>query len=157
MPPEAYSSNKATTESIPDSAAEIAINCWYFFDDQGLVLRLAAKAYALTGTDSDKLSALRTLAGSDYLTAAQSRVPEGYVTDLGGRKLQGCIPVNVLQMDPVPVFEEMFKKIEEELPDLIRVSGAYHETFQPKLCEPFLWVSTSVYESPDGQLIARIQ
>ena len=147
---------QATTRSVPDTDAEICLNTWFFVDDTGMVIRIAAKAYALTGSDEEKLTVLKSLAGTDHLVATQGRVPDRYVTNVDGEKMPGSIPAAALQTDPLPVFDALFTDIEKSLPQLYRAVDDEYQPFRMKLTEPFLWVMTSVYESPDGQLIARV-
>jgi len=152
----AWLQNRPTKDSISHVDAEICVNCWYFVDPTGIVLRLAAKAYALCGSDKDKLATLRVLSGTDYLTAIQGKVPRRYVLDVDGQQLCGALPSSVLEMDPIPVFENLFEQIARTLPELFRPKGFDYETFKMSLREPFLWVSTAVFESEDGSLIARV-
>ncbi|MBK6410109.1 MAG: hypothetical protein IPF78_10465 [Flavobacteriales bacterium] len=48
-------------KKIDDIGAEICLNLWYFPDQQGIVLRIAAKGYALKGSDQEKLAVLKSL------------------------------------------------------------------------------------------------
>jgi hypothetical protein len=155
-PPEAWLKNRSTHSSVPHNEAEICVNVWHFVDETGMVMMLAAKAYALRGTDDEKLAVLKSLSATDYLSAIQARVPDQYVLSTVDGDLKGVLPASALQMDPVPVFDHLFQKLADSLPSLpISVEGSYRK-LKPQLVEPFLWVSTAVYESPDGQLIARI-
>lgn len=147
---------KPTTMSVSDTDAEICINTWFFVDDTGMVIRIAAKAYSLTGRDDEKLTILKSLAGTDHLSATQGRVPSRYITEVDGTEMPGSIPAAAIQADPLPVFEDLFTEIEESLPQLYRAANNEYQPFSMKFVEPFLWVLTSVYESPDGQLIARV-
>ena len=148
--------NRQTTKSISHTDAEICVNCWYFVDSTGVVLRLAAKAYALCGTDDDKLAALRALSGTDYLTAIQGKVSERYILDADGEQLCGAVPASDLETEPIPVFEPLFQEIVLTLPELIRSKDYNYEIFKMSLQEPFLWVSTPVLEGEDGTLVARV-
>jgi hypothetical protein len=145
-----------TSLSVPDTDAEICLNTWFFVDDTGMVIRIAAKAYALTGSDEEKLTVLKALAGTDHLSATQGRVPNRYITDVDGTEMAGSIPAAAIQADPLPVFDDLFTEIEKSLPQLYRAANYEYQPFKMKLVEPFLWILTSVYESPDGQLIARV-
>lgn len=58
--------------------AEIVLNLWVYSDEVGYIRRLASKCYALHGNDVDKLTILRTLAKSDYLSAHWEQVPNNY-------------------------------------------------------------------------------
>lgn len=148
--------NQPTRRSISSLDAEICVNCWYFVDSTGIVLRLAARPYALTGTDAEKLAVLKSLSGTDHLTALQAKVPSKYVLKVEGGEFQGAIPASAIEMNPVPVFDELFQEISDSLPDLIRSVDDNYERFRMQLSEPFLWVSTAVYESSDGSLVARV-
>ncbi len=154
--PETWLKNQPTHSSVPHSDAEICVNVWHFVDETGMVMTLAAKAYALRGTDDQKLSILKSLAATDYLTAIQARVPEHFVLTTDEGELRGIIPASALQMDPVPVFDQVFQKLADSLPSLLLSVEGDYQKFTAQLTEPFLWVSTAVYESPDGQLVARI-
>jgi hypothetical protein len=145
-----------TSLSVTDADAEICLNTWFFVDSTGMVIRIAAKAYALKGTDEEKLAILKSLAGTDHLSATQGRIPTKYITDIDGQKMAGSIPAAALQADPLPVFDELFTEIEKSLPQLYRAVDDEYEPFKLQLTEPFLWVMTSIFESNDGQLIARV-
>lgn len=152
----AFLQQNPTSCNIPDTDAEICLNTWFFVDDTGVVIRIAAKAYALNGTDEQKLAVLKSLAGTDHLSATQGRVPQRYVTNVDGQSTPGCIPAAALQIDPLPVFDHLFTEIEQSLPQLYHAANYEYQPFRMKLVEPFLWIMTSVYEAPDGQLIARV-
>ena len=145
-----------TSLSVTDADAEICLNTWFFVDSTGMVIRIAAKAYALKGTDDEKLAILKSLAGTDHLSATQGRIPEKYVTTVDGQEMAGSIPAAALQSDPLPVFDDLFAEIEKSLPQLFRTVDDEYEPFKIHLTEQFLWVMTSIFESNDGQLIARI-
>ena len=145
-----------TSLSVTDADAEICLNTWFFVDSTGMVIRIAAKAYALKGTDEEKLAILKSLAGTDHLSATQGRIPQRYVTSVDGQEMAGSIPAAALQSDPLPVFDDLFTEIEKSLPQLYRAVNDQYEPFKLQLTEPFLWVMTSIFESNDGQLIARI-
>lgn len=152
----AFFQQNPTSLSVTDADAEICLNTWFFVDSTGMVIRIAAKAYALKGTDEEKLAILKSLAGTDHLSATQGRIPKRYVTNVDGQEMEGSIPAAALQTDPLPVFDDLFTEIEKSLPQLYRTVDDEYEPFKLELTEPFLWVMTSIFESNDGQLIARV-
>ena len=152
----AFIHQNLTSHSVTDAGAEICLNTWFFVDSTGMVIRIAAKAYALKGSDEEKLAILKSLAGTDHLSATQGRIPERYVTTVEGQEMAGSIPAAALQLEPLPVFDDLFTEIEKSLPQLYRTIEDQYEPFKLQLTEPFLWVMTSIYESDDGQLIARV-
>ena len=80
-----------TDQDVLHSEAEICLNLWYFAGESGIVLRLAGKAYALTGTEEQKLAALHLMSGSDHLTATLGYVPPKFVLNTSQGKMQGVI------------------------------------------------------------------
>lgn len=151
-----YENNDVTTRAVSDRDAEICINAWYYVDDSGFIMRIAAKAYALCGDDQDKLAELKSLSAVDHLTATQALVPQKFTASLGDQKLQGCIHHSMLSMDPMPVFDDLFSEIENSLPLLMRTVNDSFESFKTELKEPFIWCLTGVHEQNDGQLVAQI-
>jgi len=149
-----------SSQDVPHSAAEICLNLWYFVDDTGIVIRLAGKAYALTGTDEEKLAALHMMSGSDHLTATLGKVPPQFVFiskqgDLG-EELRGAIPVAGIHQDHAAVFGPLMDQIERDLPKGIRSVNDNYEKFVVKLPQDPLCVTTAVYERADGELVARV-
>jgi hypothetical protein len=56
---------------------EIVVNLWYIVDKgTGYAYCLLGRAYAMCGTDEEKLERLQQLAETDFLMAERLRVPE---------------------------------------------------------------------------------
>jgi hypothetical protein len=136
--------------------AEVCLNLWYFVEATGLVFRLAAKAYALRGTEEEKLAALRQLSGTDHLTATQGFVPKRFVSTLGKETIAGAIPAPVIHDNHSTIFGPLMDQVEAELPKQIHVVEGEYREFTMKLPRAPLCVTTSVYETESGQLVARI-
>ncbi len=145
-----------TSRDIPHSSAEICLNLWYFVDDSGVVLRLAGKAYALTGTDDQKLAALHLLSGADHLTATHGSVPSNFRFASEHGELKGAIPVSGIHQSHGDVFGALINQIERELPKCIRSVADNLEQFVMKIPANPLCVTTAVYERVDGELVARV-
>ena len=156
MTPDSWFRNQPTTLGVSHRDAEISLNCWYFTDDTGVVLRLAAKAYALTGTDEEKLAVLKSLSATDHLTATHAKVPGRFEIGMDGQTFRGAVPAMVMEQNALPYFDDLIGKVAGELPKSIHAVNDEPRQFLPKLVEPFLWVSTCVYEAQDGSLVARV-
>jgi hypothetical protein len=143
-------------QDVPHSSAEICLNLWYFVDDSGIVLRLAGKAYALTGEEDAKLATLHLMSGTDHLTATQGKVPQRFVLKSSQGDLTGAVPVAVLHQNHAAVFGPLMDQIERELPKVIRSVNDTYERFVVKLPQDPLCVTTAVYERADGELMARV-
>lgn len=145
-----------TKRDVLHSEAEVCLNLWYFVDDSGIVLRLAGKAYALTGTDEQKLAALHHMAGSDHLTATLGKVPAQFIVHTEHGTLKGAIPVAGMHQDHGAIYGLLMDQIERELPKGIHSVADIYEEFTVKLPQEPLCVTTAVYERTDGELVARV-
>ena len=153
---DANTCNLKATKSVSHRDAELCVNAWYYLDHFRVVMRLSAKVYAMHGSDEEKLAGLRRLAATDHLTATMGQVTKNFTVVLPDGKLQGAVTEEHIKADPVTVFEELFQKIEKELPDLIISMDDHYQRSRMKLPEPLLWVCTPVFETNDGTLLAMI-
>lgn len=144
------------TNGISHQDAEISHNCWYYVDDTGVVLRIAAKAYALIGTDEEKLAVLKALSASDHLTATHAKIPDRFCLTTDGQKFRGAVPAFTMQQNAIPYFDDLISELVQVFPQNIHAINDEPRVFRMELIEPFLWVSTCVYEEQDGSLIARV-
>lgn len=145
-----------TDRDVAHSTAEVCLNLWYFVDDTGVVIRTAGKAYALAGSDEEKLAALHLMSGTDHLTATPGRVPETCVLNTEDGELRGAIPVSVIHANDTAVFGPLIDEIEKALPKTIRSLDNEYEHAVLKIPKRPLIVTTAVYERNDGELIARV-
>jgi hypothetical protein len=145
-----------TDQDVPHSTAELCFNLWYFFDDSGIVLRIAGKAYALRGSDEEKLAALHLMAGTDHLTATQGKVPERFVIHTEHGELKSAAPVHFFHDNDANAYGALIDQIERDLPKGIRSVGSNYEHFTMKIPQQPLIVTTAVYEREDGELVARV-
>ena len=145
-----------TDEDVPHSAAELCLNLWYFVDDSGIVVRIAGKAYALRGSEEEKLRALHLMAGTDHLTATLGKIPERFFIRTEQGELKGVAPVELLQDNDANCYGPLIDQIERELPKGIRSVNGNYEHFTLKIPQNPLLVTTAVYERRDGELVARV-
>lgn len=146
----------STNQDVPHSAAEICLNLWYYVDHTGVVLRLAGKAYALSGSDEEKLAALHHMAGTDHLTATLGRVPDCFVLKRPNGELRGVVPASDIFLLHGTVFGPLMDQIERELPKGIRSVNDNYEQFTVCIPQDPLCVTTGVFEEQNGELIARV-
>lgn len=146
----------STNQDVPHSTAEICLNLWYYVDQTGIVLRLAGKAYALAGSDEEKLAALHMMAGTDHLTATPGKVPERFVISSPHGELRGALPASAIFDDHGGVFGPLMDQIERDLPKGIRSVANNYEQFTVSIPQGPLCVTTGVFEQQHGELIARV-
>lgn len=145
-----------SNQEIGHSSAEICLNLWFYVDDTGVVIRLAGKAYALNGTEQQKLAILHSLSGTDHLTATLAKLPESFVMKSDQGDLRGAVPVASVHENHARVFGPLMDQIERDLPKGIRSVNDNYEQFTVKLPEEPLCVTTAVYERADGELVAHV-
>lgn len=136
--------------------AEIVLNLWAYSNEEGYVQRLAGKCYALHGSDADKLTVLRTLAKSDFLSAQWEPVPKNYgITNADGKEILGITTTNeVLDQDSsVQLFRALIDRLEANLPEQVLCIDGGYKTFILKIPQQPLRITTLVIEQSDGQLV----
>ena len=134
--------------------AEILINLWAIFDgSSGFVYQLAGKAYSIAGTDEEKLSILKVLSATDYVTAMRYKVPERFSVVLAdGSKESGIARLRTIGMPGAQLFEEILKNIERELPPICDLSDDDFEVTHQKIPQSPLCVTTVLYEDKVGSI-----
>jgi hypothetical protein len=136
--------------------AEIVLNLWAYSDQQGYVQRLAGKCYALHGNDAEKLSVLRALAKSDYLSAKWESVPKNYrLINVDGSELLGVARTNEVMDEHahVQLFHALIEQLEADLPVQLLCSEGEYKSFRMKIPQEPLAIRTLVIEQDDGRLV----
>jgi hypothetical protein len=151
-----YSYNRNSERQVAHTDAELCVNAWYFVDESGLVMRIAVKAYALMGTDEEKLAELRHLAATDHLTATMGNVPQNFKVILSDGELAGVVTHEHMQQGAAQVFDDLFSIVEAGLPAFVVSVNNEYVAKCLKLEEPILWVCTPVLEREDGILLAQV-
>lgn len=96
---------------------ELCVNLWYCFDKQTeFVNAIAGRGYYLRGTDEQKGSILKSLAGADFLCVEWQPVPERFQTIIQGQDeaatYAGVVPVSVIEAIGLGLFEQVLETIE---------------------------------------------
>ena len=144
-----------TASPRPLRNPEVVANLWVYADEDGLIARLAGKAYVLDGTDREKLDLLRQLAASDFLSAEWQPIPKNFgLIGPDGQRLNFA-QLHALQDEntKAALVGPLLDKLASSLPpQLCEVDGEYQQ-FSMKMPEAPLTVLTVVMEYPDGRLV----
>ena len=141
--------------SVPGSPEmpEVVLNLWYFLDKAGdVVQRLAGRAYALAGSDDQKLAALHKLAETDFHVARLFAVPQQFEIVAGPGKLKGATGPEIVARHPVEVFREVIDALEKDLPTHVRTVRGEPQTYRLRIRKDPLMVCTCVAERENGTL-----
>jgi hypothetical protein len=143
--------------SDADLEPELCVNLWWYCDVQtNIVQRLAGRAYALTGTDDQKLQILHALAPTDFHAASLFPLPDRFTVTSEHGELKGATGPAVVVHHQDKVFSEVYQALERDLPDQYRFVDGKPEVYRLKLPQDVLNVVTCIYEYPDGRLIPQI-
>lgn len=147
---------KTASPQPADGLPEVCLNLWYVCDGSGLAYRLAGRAYALRGTDDEKLTILRSLAATDFYVALLFVVPSRYklVTSTGERS--GLVTPGVIRERQSEVFKEVIDSLESALPVQMCSVDGQPQKFKLKIPEEPLLVQTCVMEDEAGHLTPLI-
>ncbi len=123
----------------------------------GADLQAFGRAYALEGTEQEKLQTLRRLAKTDYLVARQFRVPERFSvtnTATGEEKkhLAHWFGHDGYVFD---LFKEVLDEIELELPEHVAFEDGEPQTVKMKLPQDPLFVLTPLIEDDFGNITPK--
>lgn len=99
--------------------SELALNLWAYLDrGMGLVYALAGKAYALTGTEEEKLALLHQLAPTDHISVKRQAVPKNFQVVDDHETHEGVVVPSTLREAMAQAFEGVIQSIEAELPPI---------------------------------------
>lgn len=133
---------------------ELIVNLWAIYDaNSGFIYALSGRAYNCSGTDEQKLALLKQLSTADYVNAKRYEVPERFsVSYTDGTVTRKVTYLNAVYDPNAQLFEDIFRNIEAELPDVLvySVSGTNH--IKQKLPDDPLCVTTILYEDESGNV-----
>ncbi len=136
---------------------EVCLNLWWVLDAQtGVVQRLAGRPYALSGTDPDKTTILKSLAATDFHLAKIAPVPEQYVLNTEHGQIKGAIFPNTLATAGLALFEHVILQLEESLPRQIAFRDGKPFAYKLKIPPNPLFVMTCIEEQADGQQVTVV-
>ncbi|SDU21099.1 hypothetical protein SAMN05216296_2420 [Pseudomonas pohangensis] len=137
---------------------ELIVNLWAIFDGStGFIYGLAGKVYKASGTESQKLDILKSLAATDYATAKRYKLPDRFVVDhIGVGSVSGLAPLDAVFMPSAGLFESIFQNLEQELPPMPSFSGEGCTQIRQVIPQDPLCVTTVLYEDEVGNIRAII-
>lgn len=138
--------------------SELIVNLWAIYDASvGAIYCLSGKVYAVSGSDSEKLQLLKSLARTDYLTVKRYPVSDRFaICGPGGQERRGVTYLNALEDGGYTLFAEVFSALELEIPATPDFSGDEPRWIKQKLPDNPLCVVTVLYEDAYGNIRAII-
>jgi len=134
---------------------EVVLNLWAYADEGGYIIRIAGKAYVMDGDDAEKLTLLRHLSATDFLSAPWQKVPQNFTVDnADGQTMLGVAHASLVG-DPnaqEPLFGPLMDSLAKSLPDQLRNLHGDYSRFRLELSNSPLCVTTVVMEYEDGRL-----
>lgn len=136
---------------------EVALNLWYVMDEgTAAIYRLFGRAYALAGSDEEKLQTLRRLAKTDYLVARQFSVPERFaVVQPDGQERTGIAFWYEQEGYVFELFKEVINEIERDLPDQVSFVLGEPKINKLNLPQDPLFVLTPLIEDDFGNITPK--
>ena len=145
--------------ALPLENPEIVLNLWAYSGEDGTILRLAGKTYAMQGTDADKLAVLRQLAKTDFLSASWDKVPENFKihhAEFGYMKAAALASMLGDSQYHSLLFGPLIEQMAESIPEQLCVMHGEYTIFRLDIPEDLLCVSTLVIEKEDGSLVPMV-
>lgn len=144
---------------MPLKTPEAVLNLWAYVDDGGYIFRLAGKAYVMDGNDSEKVSLLRQLSKTDFLSAPSHRVPSSFnLIDSDNKCTEGVAHRTVLsdRTSFDALFGPLIEHLAEAMPTQLRCENNDFKPFRVDIPKDPLTVATIVLEHDDGRLVPII-
>jgi hypothetical protein len=136
---------------------EVCINLWYFMDEtSGVIYRTSGRAYALCGTDEEKLAALNLLAATDFHVAQVFKIPPNFKVTTPDGELVGATLPQAIRESHAAMFEPVFKGLDKDLPHQMHSRNGSPEKYKLNISENPLCVTTCVLEDEQGNLTPLI-
>jgi hypothetical protein len=134
--------------------SEFIVNLWAIYDcSTGCIYGLAGRTYFASGSDAEKLSLLRSLSATDYVTAKRYGLPDRFqISFADGTIKKGVTPTFTVFDSNSQLFEVIFKNIESDLPPIPDFSGEDFRAIAQKLPEAPLCCTTILYEDEMGKI-----
>jgi hypothetical protein len=147
------------SKQVPLQNPEGVLNLWAYVDEGGYIFRIAAKAYVMDGKDDEKLSLLRRLSATDFLSCACHKVPSNIsVMSSDNQEIEALADRSILsdKNGPSILFGPLMEQLAKEMPIQLRTVEGEFKPFRIELPQDPLMVMTVVLEFEDGRLVPMI-
>lgn len=133
---------------------ELIVNLWAIYDSgSGLIYGLCGRVYCASGTDDEKLSLLKRLSSTDYVTAKRYNVPSRFsIIQDDDSSHEGFAPLTAVHDPNARLFNEMFVYLERDLPPLPDFSAKDFRAIPQKIAADPLCLVTILYEDKSGNI-----
>ena len=132
---------------------EVVFNLWWFHEEEsGTVTRLAGRAYALGGTDAERVKVLQSLAATDFHIARRFEIPRNLMLVKGGLQLEGVTVPEAVPARHADLFEHVIAALEKEVTDQVHPSRSE----SPQFSRDPLSITTCIIQHEDGTFTPRI-
>ncbi len=139
------------------SILDICFNLWLVVDQQmRLVYAYMGKAYALRGSDEDKLRILQSLSADDHHTVPRRKLPERFSVVSADGELKGVATLDIARSAESRFFEELFEQLQKELPMQPRFILGKTVQYPIPVSKAPLCVTTVLLESKHGILFPQV-
>lgn len=147
------------SQQAPLRNPEAVLNLWAYVDEGGYIFRLAGKAYVMDGNDDEKLSLLRQLSATDFLSCACHKVPPNIsVVSSDSQQIEALADRSILsdKYGLNTLFGPLIEELAKEMPTQLRSVDGEYKPFRIDLPQDPLMVMTVVLEYEDGRLVPMI-
>lgn len=140
---------------------ELVANFWPVIDStSGLIQRVLARAYLVTGGDDVFSTTLLSLAPQDYLLATAFRIPTRFTLQTEFGTLEGCVSIEQYQRYEFAIIEPVLQQLETQFAKFQGIDMEHSRPVGvaqiPRFSEEPYIITTFLMESPDGRLSPQL-
>lgn len=140
------------------SLLDICFNLWMILDQQtSLIYAYMGKAYALRGTDEEKLRILHSLSADDHHTVPRRKLHDRFMVSTPDGDMKGAVTLDIARSASSQFFEELLDQLERELPRQPRFIMGKPVPYPIPVSKTPLCVSTVLLEDQYGLLQPQVR
>jgi hypothetical protein len=145
--------------ATPDpNLLDICFNLWLIVDkESAYIYSYMGKAYALRGTDDEKLKILQALTVDDHHTVPRRKLPDRFVLHIDGQDMLGVTTLEISRRPDSGFFDELLDQLEKELPKQPRFFMGKTLQYPIPVSKSPLCVTTVLLEDEHGLLHPQVK